>query len=122
VKSCGLRIACILSLLWGGWWTFFGLASGIGEEIGVPGILMHALVPGLIFLATALAARKWNFIGGIFLVLEGVLALWFFGYLSDRLFTTLGLQMVCLLGLPGVISGLIFISESRKRGPTHIHK
>jgi len=58
VKSCGLRIACILSLLWGGWWTFFGLASGIGEEIGVPGILMHALVPGLIFLATALAAPK----------------------------------------------------------------
>jgi hypothetical protein len=122
MKSRKLRIASVLSLLWGGWWTFFGLASGIGEGIGIPGTLVHALVPGLIFLATALAARKWNFAGGILLVLEGVLALWFFGYLSDRLFTTLGLQMVCLLGLPGVISGLLFISESGKRGPTHMHK
>jgi len=78
VKSCGLRIACILSLLWGGWWTFFGLASGIGEKSAFRGILMHALVPGLIFLATALAARKWNFIGGIFLVLEGVLCVMVF--------------------------------------------
>jgi hypothetical protein len=122
MKSCKLRIASILSLLWGGWWTFFGLASGIGEGIGILGTLMHALVPGFIFLATALAARKWSFAGGILLVLEGVLALWFFGYLSDRLLTALGLQMVLLLGLPGVISGLIFMSESRKRRPTYIHK
>ncbi|HXL04730.1 MAG TPA: hypothetical protein PLH34_08015 [Bacillota bacterium] len=119
MKSRRLRVAGILSLLWGGWWTFFGLASGISEGIGILGTLMHALVPGLIFLATALTARKRNFVGGIFLVLEGVLALWFFGYLSDRLFTPLGLQMVLFLGLPGVASGLLFISEGTKPGSMH---
>lgn len=99
-----LKGASILALVWGAWWTFFGVASGIGEGIGALGTVMHTL-PGLIFLSAAVIARRWNLPGGILLVAVGIGALWRFGYLSSRLLSITAL----LLGLPPLASGVVFI-------------
>jgi hypothetical protein len=99
-----LNGASILALAWGAWWTFFGIASGIGEGIGALGTVMHTL-PGLLFLAAAVIARRWNLPGGILLVAVGIGALWFFGYLPSRLLSITAL----LLGLPPLVSGVVFM-------------
>lgn len=45
-----LRFAArIIALLWAGWWTFSGLASGIGEGLDISGILIHTTTPGCSF-------------------------------------------------------------------------
>ena len=93
-----------MALAWGAWWTFFGVASGIGESIGALGTVMHTL-PGLVFLASALIARRWNLQGGILLVAVGIGALWFFGYLPSHLLSITAV----LLGLPPLVSGVAFI-------------
>ena len=63
-----LCLARILSLAWGGWWTFFGLASGVGEKLRPAGVLVHATAPGLIFLASAILAWRWPVPGGVLLI------------------------------------------------------
>jgi len=105
-----LKGASILALAWGAWWTFFGIASGIGESIGALGTVMHTL-PGLVFLASAFIARRWNLPGGVLLVAVGIGALRFFGYLPSRLLSITAL----LLGLPPLVSGAIFIEAALRR-------
>lgn len=100
MRSRRFKIVSLLSVLWGCWWTFFGLASGVIEGFGVMGTLTHTVVPGLIFLVTALLAQKRNFIGGILLVVEGALATWLFEYFWPQLLAVTDLLMVCTLGLP----------------------
>ena len=102
--------ASILALAWGAWWTFFGIASGIGESIGALGTVMHTL-PGLVFVAAAFIARRWNLPGGILLVAVGIGALRFFGYLPSHLLSITAL----LLGLPPMVSGAIFIEAALRR-------
>jgi hypothetical protein len=62
-----------LAAVWAGWWIFFGIASGIGEKLDLFGILMHTLVPGLVFGLVFLLAWKWEAAGGILLVAMGAL-------------------------------------------------
>ena len=46
-------IARALALILAGWWTFFGVASGIVEGLIPAGVLLYATMPGLIFLVSA---------------------------------------------------------------------
>jgi hypothetical protein len=62
-----------LALIWAGWWTFFGLASGLGEGLDLVGVLIHTAFPGLVFLSVAALAWRWLAMGGIVLLLVGVL-------------------------------------------------
>ena len=46
----GLRdTARMVGGLWVLFWAWFGLASGLGEGMDLPGVLVHATVPGLAF-------------------------------------------------------------------------
>ena len=97
-----IYLARIVALIWAGWWTLFGLLSGIGEGLDVLGVIMHLTVPGLIFLAAALVAWRWEVAGGILLVVEGVLALFYFPFAREPF----GLLT---LALPPVIAGVLFL-------------
>ena len=57
-------VARALALIWAGWWTFFGLASGLAEGLSPAGVLLHATLPGLIFLVSAVITWRWEAIGG----------------------------------------------------------
>ena len=52
--------ARVIALLWAGWWTFFGLASGIGEGLDILGTLIHTAMPGLFFLFIAIIPWRWE--------------------------------------------------------------
>jgi hypothetical protein len=58
----------ILTAVWAAFWTWFGLASGIGEKLSPAGIFMHTLIPGLIFCAFLPVAWKWPTAGGILML------------------------------------------------------
>ena len=52
------RFAVGLALAWAGFWTFFGIASGMAEGLSPLGILVHGSFPGLLFLVSALIAWR----------------------------------------------------------------
>jgi len=97
-------IARLIGVLWAGWWTLFGLLSGLGEGLDVLGVIMHLTVPGLIFLAAALVAWRWERAGGVLLIVEGVLALFYFPFAREPF----GLLT---LALPPVIAGALFFID-----------
>ena len=103
-------IARGLALLWAGWWTFFGLASGIGEKAGLLGVLIHTTVPGLIFLITVLIAWRWEPVGGILLILEGLWAIFFFKQRSLAAF----FFMLGTITLPPLSAGFLLLISWRK--------
>ncbi|MEA4884004.1 MAG: hypothetical protein VB144_10205 [Clostridia bacterium] len=103
------RIAFAVAAAWAAWWTLFGLVSGIGEGLGLVGTVMHT-VPGLVFMAAAAVGWKWNIAGGVVLAAVGLGALSFFGYLPSRILEPAGL----LIGLPPVVSGVMFIVAGRR--------
>jgi hypothetical protein len=100
-----------LALIWACWWTLFGLLSGAGEGYNLSGILLHATVPGLVFLAAAVIAWRWEAIGGVLLLLAGLGTLIVFWYARTP-------QGFLLLTLPPLVAGLLFlVSWLRARPP-----
>ena len=107
--------ARLLALTWAGWWTFFGLASGIGEKLKPVGIAVHAAVPGLIFLATALLAWRWPVAGGIALVAEGVAVLIAYPLVFGPRFPLATVAFVLVtMALPPFIAGTMLLLQCRR--------
>ena len=94
----------VLGLLWGGFWTAFGLLSGLGERLSVPGILMHAVMPGLLFLAAALIAWRWQALGGVLLIAAGLAAGAYFPWART-------VPGILVLPLPGIVAGLLMLAD-----------
>ncbi|MDP3047795.1 MAG: hypothetical protein Q8O07_10000 [Chloroflexota bacterium] len=94
-------VARILALAWAVFWSAFGLLSGIGEGGGPQAVLVHALIPGLIFLAAAVIAWRWDLVGGLLLALAGLATLFMYPFA-----TTAGGFLV--LPLPGIVAGALF--------------
>jgi hypothetical protein len=101
--------ARIITLVWAGWWTFFGLASGIGEGAGILGILEHTTLPGLIFLVTAFTAWRWERAGGTALVVMGLLVC--IGYpltTSGQMPSSVVTSVVLTMVMPPLAAGGLF--------------
>jgi hypothetical protein len=109
----------ILALLWGGWWTFFGVACGIGEGMGFGGTLIHALVPGGIFLAMALISFTWTSTGGYALLGTGIVMLVGYPLLTvsnSQLSPVTILQVLLMIAVPPLLAGaLLLFGEPEKR-------
>jgi hypothetical protein len=104
-------MARIVALLWGGWWTFFGLASGIGEKLKATGILIHATAPGLVFLVSALVAWRWPLAGGIVLLLEGVAVTIAYPLaFGSRFAVRTVLFVLATMAIPPLVAGAIFVT------------
>jgi len=110
--------ARILSLAWAGFWVWFGLASGISEPTTERGklmdVLIHTTVPGLVFLVTALIAWRWEAVGGVLLLLEGLIIAvgypWMFhGRFPLRTYVFVELTMA----VPPLVAGVLFLIASR---------
>jgi hypothetical protein len=102
-------VARALALAWGGWWTFFGLASGIGERLTPLGVFVHALLPGGLFLATALLISRWERAGAVLLLLEALLAAAYAG-----LGRTWFMPLLLTLALPPFIAGLLLLAGGQR--------
>jgi hypothetical protein len=107
-------LARALALLWAGWWVFFGLASGIGEG-GTPAyVLLHTAVPGLVFLISAIVAWRWEAVGGVILMLEGVLVLIGYPIVFGRFPLTTIVFVLLTMALPPLVAGFLFLADWRR--------
>jgi hypothetical protein len=104
-----------IALIWAGWWTLFGLLAGIGEGYDLSGVFLHTLVPGLVFLAAAVIAWRWEVIGGILLLLEGSGTLIMFWFART-------IEGFATLALPPLVAGLLFLANwMRAKGGSLVH-
>jgi hypothetical protein len=107
-------VARVLSLIWAGWWVFFGVASGIDERGKPIEILLHAAAPGLVFLVSALVAWRWETVGAVLLLLEGLLVLIGYPLMVHGRFSLWTIVFVELtMALPPLVSGVLFLIASQ---------
>jgi len=113
-KSRGVlprRMAWTLIVIAIVFWLWFGIGSAYVEKGGAFNWLMHILVPGGVFILSALAAWRWERIGGGLLLLEGIVALGFIvrAFLLGRL-TASSMMLMCLtLALPPLTAGTLLL-------------
>ncbi len=106
-------IARGLALIWAGWWVFCNGASlMLNFSLGW---LLVAICISLFLLASAAIPWRWEVIGGVVLVLEG-LALF-----TAQMFVGFGgwphILMVLAGGLPPLVAGILFLASWwRSRG------
>jgi hypothetical protein len=93
-----------LGLLWAGFWTIFGLLSGMGEGSGLAGVVIHAAVPGLIYVAAVMIAWRWAPLGGIVLLLCGLGTLFYYS-------TARTAQGFVTLVLPAVACAFLLLAD-----------
>ena len=104
-----------IALIWAGWWTYFGVASGTGEQLDPVGILIHAAAPGLFFLALALIPWRWEAAGGALLLLESLAVTIGYPLATYRTFPASTIFFVVLtMALPPMIAGSLFLIAWRQ--------
>lgn len=106
----------LLGLIWASTWIFFGVAANIGDGISVVGALVHAALPGFIFLAIVMIAWRWEFIGGLALILEGLfMAIAYPVVAASRYPMTKIFWELLAMSLPAFASGVLFVLSSYRR-------
>ena len=108
-------MARAVALIWALWWTYFGFASGLGERLSVGAVFLHAALPGLVFLAVAVFAWRYEAIGGLVLVMLGLFVCIAYPLKTCERFP-LGtiLFVVATMGLPPLLSGVLSIASSQR--------
>lgn len=107
-----LRYAArLISLIWAGWWVLFGLASGIGEGVGILGTLGYMALPGLVFLGATVLAWLWEGIGTFVLIVMGFLicAGYWLVLSSSGVPRSMITSMLLTTGMPPLAAGGLFI-------------
>jgi hypothetical protein len=95
-------------VLWTSWWIFFGFSSGLAEGMTPSGVLLHAALPGLIFLMTTIVAWRWEWLGGKLLVYEGLLILVIYPAIAVGSMSFSGIMFVILtMALPPLLAGIL---------------
>lgn len=108
-------IALVVACLWAGWWTFFGIASSIGEDPSVAGVFIHTAVPGIVFLMSVFVAWRWNPIGGVVLIVEGLITL--VGYpllVGSRFSLSMVVFVLVSMSAPPVLAGSLLLAAWRR--------
>ena len=92
-------------------WLWFGIGSAIVTEGTAFDWFMYIMMPGGLFILSAIVAGIWGRIGGGILTLEGLLALIFVtsAFIREQYTTSTFLLMILTLCLPPLISGIFFL-------------
>jgi hypothetical protein len=92
-------------------WLWFGIGSAIVEGDGWFNWFMHILIPGGIFIFSAIVALRWERIGAILFTFEGVVATGIIvvALFSRRLNPSTLLMMLLTLALPPLIGGILLL-------------
>src|SRR5262249_44668508 len=94
-------VARAVIALWAGYWTFFCIASAIGEREGWLGALMHQ-VPAVVMVASAVLAWRWPRPAGALLLAEGL-------FVASGLWVHPTALLFAMLGLPPIVAGILFL-------------
>ena len=107
----GRWIARGLAALWSAFWIWFGLACGIGD--GWRHALIHAAIPGGIFLLATIIAWNNELIGSVLLLALGLVVL--IGYplwVGDRFPLQTVLVVLATMAAPPLIAGWLLARET----------
>lgn len=101
-----------LTLVWAGFWLWFGIAEGI--YVGRPWyvVISHGLPIGLAFLIIALIAWRWPKPGAVLLILTGFVIAGLYPIYWAGLPTNTKLFGIATLALPPLLSGLMLLWPS----------
>lgn len=107
-------LARIVATVWAGWWTFFGLASGLGEELSLTGVVIHTTIPGLIFVLTVVLAWRWEIAGGLVMMAVGLLTLVYYPIATTW-------PGALTLAIPPILAGALFLWNGWRLGQGGSH-
>jgi hypothetical protein len=111
----------IVTVVWAGFWLWFGLASAVVESLSWQSTVLYAVRPGLIFAGIALFAWMWPRPGGVVLVVAAfVLAAWYGIYYGEKP-TSLKLFVLSTIALPPLAAGLVLLWPSDAGSAPHHH-
>jgi hypothetical protein len=104
------RAATILVVIAVVFWLWFGIGSAVVTQGTAFDWFMHLMMPGGIFIISALIAWRWSRVGGVILALEGLMALIFVirAYALGNYDASTFILMILTLCLPPLISGFLF--------------
>jgi hypothetical protein len=106
--ALGIAAACTA------FWLWFGIASAMGEKLGPMNWLLHLVVPGGILLATLVVAWRWQFPGGILLLLEGLIVAAGYPLFFGSRFPWQTVAMVLLtMAVPPLAAGALLLAGRR---------
>jgi hypothetical protein len=117
LAQCLRHLARVLASVWAGWWIFFGLASSLAAGLSPAEVLLYTVVPGLIFLVSAVVLWQQEVMGGLILLLEGLIIL--IGYpmvVSGDFPPGVIIFVVSTMALPPLISGFLCLTCWQKSG------
>jgi hypothetical protein len=105
--------ARVLALLWAGFWIYFFIAESLASPPPVP-IVLSAAGVGLVFIVLAFLPWRWEFTGGLALVIFGVLlgsayAVW----APSRLSAGVRALTAATFGAPPLLAGILFLVHRR---------
>lgn len=114
-------LAKALALVWAFWWVFFGVAYAIRQKFSQQAVLVLLLFP-LLFLGSAMLPRFWQRTGGMLLLLEGLIILIGYPWITyGKVPLSALVAVLFMLALPPLISGVLFLAAGwRKSGAAGI--
>jgi hypothetical protein len=106
-------IVIVISLVW----LWFGISSA-WHEGGLLSWVLHLLLPGGIVLMTLVVSLRWERLGALMLVVEGVFfTSWVLLTASIAVVTPLGITVLLgILGLPLLIAGALLLTAAHWSG------
>ena len=106
-------VAKSLALVWALWWIFFGVAYAVGQKFSQQAVLVLLLFP-LLFLGSAMLPRFSERTGGIVLLLEGLIILIGYPWITyGKVSLSATFAVLFMLALPPLISGFLFLAARR---------
>ncbi len=110
-------LAWTLIVLVTGFWLWFGIASAAAERLGAGNWIGHILVPGGLFVATALIAWRWPLAGAALLIAEGLVVAVGYPLTFGRRFPLFTTAMVLLtMAAPPIVAGALLLLDRRAAG------
>lgn len=105
-------LAWTLIVLVTAFWLWFGVASAAAERLGSMNWIGHLVVPGGVFVVTALVAWRWPVAGALLLVAEGLFVAIAYPLTFGRRFPIFTTIMVWLtMALPPALAGVLLLLD-----------
>ena len=103
-------VAWTLIVLVTAFWLWFGIASAAAERLGGMNWIGHLVVPGGVFVVTALVAWRWPIAGATLLVAEGLFVAIAYPITFGRRFPIFTTIMVWLtMAAPPLVAGALLL-------------
>jgi hypothetical protein len=112
----------VIALAWACWWTWFVVASTLGECEPVGAAVARGALAVVVLFGSIAVSARWERAGAALLIAEGLAVAAVYPVGAARVFTVGSiLAVVAMLGGPPLVSGLLLFAARRAGGPRRPH-